>query len=89
MCLAIPGKVLEADEQDGVRLGRVQFGGIIRAVRLDFVPEASVGDYVVVHVGFAISRVDAEEAARTYQLLLEMGVLEEEFARSSEPSPGD
>lgn len=89
MCLAIPGKVLEAEEQDGVRLGRVQFGGIIRAVRLDFVPEASVGDYVVVHVGFAISRVDAEEAARTYQLLLEMGVLEEEFATSSERSPGD
>ena len=84
MCLAIPGRVLETEEQDGLRLGRVQFGGIVRAVRLDFVPEASVGDYVVVHVGFAISRVDAAEAERTYQLLEEMGVLEEEFAVSSE-----
>ena len=84
MCLAIPGRVLETKEQDGLRLGRVQFGGIVRAVRLDFVPEASVGDYVVVHVGFAISRVDAAEAERTYQLLEEMGVLEEEFAVSSE-----
>jgi hydrogenase expression/formation protein HypC len=84
MCLAIPGRVLETEEQDGLRLGRVQFGGIVRAVRLDFVPEASVGDYVVVHVGFAISRVDAAEAERTYRLLEEMGVLEEEFAVSSE-----
>ena len=84
MCLAIPGRVLETEEQDGLRPGRVQFGGIVRAVRLDFVPEASVGDYVVVHVGFAISRIDAEEAERTYQLLLEMGVLEEELAASSE-----
>jgi hydrogenase expression/formation protein HypC len=84
MCLAIPGRVLETKEQDGLRLGRVQFGGIVRAVRLDFVPEASVGDYVVVHVGFAISCVDVEEAERNYQLLLEMGVLEEELAASSE-----
>jgi hydrogenase expression/formation protein HypC len=84
MCLAIPGKVLQIEEQDGLRLGRVQFGGIVQAVRLDFVPEASVGDYVVVHVGFAISRVDAEEAERTYQLLEEMGALEEELAVSSE-----
>ena len=89
MCLAIPGRVLETEEQDGLRLGRVQFGGIVRAVRLDFVPEASVGDYVVVHVGFAISCIDAEEAERTYQLLLEMGVLEEELAASSERSPSD
>jgi hydrogenase expression/formation protein HypC len=69
MCLAVPGQILQCAEQDGVRLGRVQFGGIVREVRLDFVPEAKDGDYVMVHVGFAISRVDAEEAQRTYQLL--------------------
>jgi len=69
MCLAVPGRILECGEQDGLRVGRVQFGGIVREARLDFVPEANVGDYVMVHVGFAISRVDAEEAQRTYRLL--------------------
>ena len=63
MCLAIPGKLLDSKEQDGTRVGRVQFGGIVRQVCLDFVPEAAVGDYVIVHVGFAISRVDTEEVA--------------------------
>jgi len=79
MCLAIPGKVLEAEDLQGLRIGRVQFGGIVRSVRLDFVPEAAVGDYVMVHVGFAISRVDEQEAERTYALLREMGVLEAEL----------
>jgi hydrogenase expression/formation protein HypC len=78
MCLAVPGKIIDAELQNGSRLGRVQFGGITRQVNLDFVPEAEVGDYVVVHVGFAISRVDAQEAQRTYQLLEEMGALENE-----------
>ncbi len=62
-----------------MRVGRVQFGGIVRQVSLDFVPEAGLGDYVMVHVGFAISRVDAEEAERTYKLLQEMGMLEAEL----------
>ena len=79
MCLAIPGKILDCTEQGGLRVGRIQFGGIVRQASLDFVPEAQVGDYVMVHVGFAISRVDAEEAERTYQLLAEMGAVEEEF----------
>jgi hydrogenase expression/formation protein HypC len=79
MCLAIPGKILETKEENGSRLGRVQFGGITRQVQLDFVPEAGIGDYVIVHVGFALSKVNAEEAERTYQLLQEMGMLEEEL----------
>ena len=79
MCLAIPGKILDCTEQGGLRFGRIQFGGIVRQASLDFVPEAQVGDYVMVHVGFAISRVDADEAERTYQLLREMGALEEEL----------
>jgi hydrogenase expression/formation protein HypC len=62
-----------------MRAARVQFGGIVRQVSLDFVPEAGLGDYVMVHVGFAISRVDAEEAERTYKLLEEMGALEAEL----------
>ncbi|HXZ31813.1 MAG TPA: HypC/HybG/HupF family hydrogenase formation chaperone [Terriglobales bacterium] len=80
MCLAIPGKILEIQQQGGLRAARVQFGGIVRQVSLDFVPEAGVGDYVMVHVGFAISRVDPVEAERTYKLLQEMGMLEQEMA---------
>jgi len=84
MCLAIPGKVLDISEENGVRSGRVEFGGIVRSVCLDFVPEAQAGDYVVVHVGFAISRVDREEAERTFEALEAMGVLEAEL-----PPPDD
>ena len=79
MCLAIPGRVLEIQEMGPMRTARVQFGGIVRQVSLSFVPEAGIGDYVLVHVGFAISRVDAEEAERTYKLLEEMGTLEGEL----------
>jgi len=79
MCLAVPGKILETKEENGSRIGRVQFGGITRQVQLDFVPEAVIGDYVIVHVGFALSTVNAEEAERTYQLLAEMGMLDEEL----------
>lgn len=79
MCLAIPGKILSSDDLGLARTGRVQFGGIVREVRLDFVPEAQTGDYVMVHVGFAISKVDEEEARRTYELLSEMGALEGEL----------
>lgn len=88
MCLAIPGKLLDTTNQGGVRCGRVNFGGIVREVCLDFVPEASVGDYVLVHVGFAITRVDEEEAQRTFQLLQEMGLLEGELGPvDSQESP--
>ncbi|MBZ5723917.1 MAG: HypC/HybG/HupF family hydrogenase formation chaperone [Acidobacteriia bacterium] len=78
MCLAVPGKILEVEQQVDNRVGIIQFGGITRQAYLDFVPEANVGDYVIVHVGFAISRVDAEEARRTYDLLEQMGLLEGE-----------
>jgi hydrogenase expression/formation protein HypC len=90
MCLAVPGKILNTQVDNGVRLGRVEFGGIVRSACLDFVPEAQPGDYVMVHVGFAISRVDAAEAERTYQALQEMGVLEAELTalRQSEAEAG-
>lgn len=77
MCLAIPGKVVEKTERNGMQMARVQFGGIVREASLDYVPTATVGDYVLVHVGFAISTVDPQEAARTYQLLEEMDQLTE------------
>ena len=84
MCLAIPGKVAEIQQKEGARTGRVLFGGIVREACLDFVPEANVGDYVMVHVGFAISVVDKQEAERTYALLESMGVLNEELALGAE-----
>ena len=87
MCLAIPGKILDISDKDGLRTGRVEFGGIVNQVCLNFVPEASVGDYVVVHVGFALSRVDREEAERTYQLLEAMGLLEDELSPSAQGPP--
>jgi hydrogenase expression/formation protein HypC len=77
MCLAVPGKILDTEEIGDNRIGRIQFGGITRQAYLDWVPEAQVGDYVLVHVGFAISRVDEAEARRTYELIEEMGLLEE------------
>ena len=87
MCLAIPGKVLTKQNIGGVEVGQVQFGGITRQVALGFVPEAEVGDYVMVHVGFAISRVDAAEAQRTYEILKELGSLEEELASDETTIP--
>jgi hydrogenase expression/formation protein HypC len=78
MCLAIPGKIVETRDVDGMRVGTVDFGGVARDAYLDYVPEAAVGDYVVVHVGFAISKIDAEEAHRTFELLEQMGLLEQE-----------
>ncbi|MFI5116881.1 MAG: HypC/HybG/HupF family hydrogenase formation chaperone [Terriglobales bacterium] len=80
MCLAIPGKILAIEMQGAMRAARVQFGGIVRQVSLDFVPEAGLGDYVMVHVGFALSLVDRVEADRTYKLLQEMGMLEPDLA---------
>lgn len=72
MCLGIPGKILDVRAGD-LRTGRVAFAGIVREVCLEYVPEALVGDWVIVHVGFAISRIDEAEAARTLQYLEEMG----------------
>jgi len=86
MCLAIPGKILSSEVNNGIRVGRVQFGGVTREACLDFVPEASVGDYVLVHVGFALSCVDREEAERTYEVLESLGLLEDELQADSDPS---
>ncbi len=79
MCLAIPGKVLEIRDQPPPRTGRVDFGGVQRDACLTFVPEAGVGDYVLVHVGFAIAKVDEQIARETLAALAELGQLEEEL----------
>ena len=77
MCLAIPGKVIETLESAGLKMARVSFAGMVKQVCLEYTPDAAVGDYVLVHVGFALSRVDQEEAERTYKILQELGQLTE------------
>ena len=84
MCLAIPGRVVEFHENHGVKMAKVDFGGITREACLEYLPEAGVGDFVMVHVGFAISKVDEEEAARTYKYLEQMDELAELSAAALE-----
>ena len=81
MCLGIPGKVIEVRDEGGLKMGRVDFGGARKEACLAYVPEVEPGDYVIVHVGFAISHVDEDEALRTLELLAEMGdMLQQELA---------
>ncbi len=78
MCLAIPGKIVSVDESaDFLRSGRVDFGGLVREVNLSCVPEAGVGDYVIVHVGLALSKMDEAEAHQVFDYLRQMGELQE------------
>lgn len=77
MCLAIPGKIVAFHERNGVRMGKIDYGGITRDACLEYIPDAVMGDYVMVHVGFAISKVDEQEAARTYKYLAELDQLAE------------
>ena len=78
MCLAVPGKIVEIlEEDDLMRTGKVSFGGILKEVNLAFVPDAVPGEYVIVHVGFAISKVDEEEARQVFSYLQEMEELSE------------
>ncbi|MGQ9575951.1 MAG: HypC/HybG/HupF family hydrogenase formation chaperone [Thermoguttaceae bacterium] len=80
MCLAIPGKVLEIYQQDELLMGKVQFGGVIKEACLAYTPEVQVGDYVIVHVGFALSRLDEAEAQEVFSCL-------EQMARMAEDHP--
>lgn len=78
MCLAVPGKVVSIKDEDPLlRMGTVDFGGIRKDINLSFVPDAEVGDYVLVHVGFALNTIDEREADRVFQYLNEMGELGE------------
>ncbi|MCB0115678.1 MAG: HypC/HybG/HupF family hydrogenase formation chaperone [Caldilineaceae bacterium] len=84
MCLGVPGQIIEITDTDPItRSGRVNFGGIVKEINLAYVPEAVVGNYVVVHVGFAISTVDEDEAALVFDYLAQMGELEELTAADS------
>ncbi|GAA0717245.1 HypC/HybG/HupF family hydrogenase formation chaperone [Dactylosporangium roseum] len=88
MCLGIPGRIVAADDSGGLPMGTVDFSGVEREVCLAYVPEARVGDYVIVHVGFAISLVDEAEARRTLEMLRAMGdVLEQELTPERGAAP--
>jgi hydrogenase expression/formation protein HypC len=84
MCLAVPGKIVEIKESDGLQMAKVDFGGIFREACLDYVPEAKVGDYCIIHVGFAISLLSEKEAMETLDLLRQITNFEEELG----PEPG-
>ena len=83
MCLGIPGKVVETYRDNDVLMGKVDFSGVRKRVCLEHVPQAGPGDYVLVHVGFALSRIDEAEAQRVFEFLEGMNQLEE----LQEPSP--
>ena len=86
MCLGVPGKILRVDENPlGMTMGQVSFGGIVKEVCLAYTPGAAVGDYVLVHVGFAISKIDEEQARDVFKALEEMG----ELGDLQVPQPGD
>jgi hydrogenase expression/formation protein HypC len=78
MCLAVPGKIVEIYEQDGLKMAKVDYGGIFRETCLDYVPEAKVGEYCVIHVGFAISLMNEKEALETLTLLKQISDIETE-----------
>ena len=84
MCLAIPGRVEEISTDGLIRIGRVNFGGVVKRVCLDYVPEITVGDYAIVHVGFALSIIDEKTAIETLETFRAMGVLDEEFVTQEE-----
>ena len=79
MCLGVPGKTVEVYESNGLQMAKVDFGGIFREACLSYVPEAKVGEYCIIHVGFAISLLSEKDAMETLELLRQMGSLEEEL----------
>ncbi len=87
MCLGIPGKIIEVYEQNGLKMGRVDFGGIVRETCLAYVPDAQVGDYTIVHVGFALNLIDEDEAQKTLELFNEIGLLPGELGDAPDDAP--
>ena len=88
MCLAVPGQVRSIHEDHGVRMGKVDFGGILKEVCLAYLPDIQVGEYTIVHVGFAISRIDEASALETLATFRDLGLLEEELG-DAEPDQDD
>lgn len=89
MCLAVPGKVLEIWTKDATRMANVDFGGVVKEVCLEFVPDIEKGDYTIVHVGFALQRLDEKSAMETLALFEQMGELDLEFGDAWERAARD
>jgi len=79
MCLGIPGKIIQIYQKDSLRMAKIDFGGIVKEICLEYTPEAKVGDYALIHVGFAISLMDEEEAQETLKLIREVVEIENEI----------
>ena len=79
MCLAVPGKVIEVEDRDDTRMAKVDFGGVVKDVCLAYLPDITVGDYTIVHVGFAIQKLDEASALETLALFESLGIMDEEF----------
>jgi hydrogenase expression/formation protein HypC len=79
MCLGIPGKVIEIYQENDMKMGKVDFGGVVKEACLEFLPDIQVGEYTIIHVGFGISQLDEEEAQRTLEMLREMEMLADEL----------
>lgn len=82
MCLGIPGKIEEMYEKNGMNMGKVDFGGVKKEICLAYLPEVKVGSYVIVHVGFAISEVDEEEAHKTMEMIREIEAMDDQYPDS-------
>lgn len=97
MCLAVPGRIVSLEDRDGTLMSVVDFGGVRKDVCLQYIPDASVGEYVIVHVGFAIQRLDEESARKTLAEFEHLGVMREEFGdafalaaeQAGVPAPGN
>lgn len=89
MCLAVPGRVTEVWEADGTRMARVDFGGVDKEVCLEFLPDLAVGDYTIVHVGFALQRLDEQSALQTLEFFREIGELDRELGTPDGPAVPD
>lgn len=89
MCLGIPGKIVETYEANGLKMGKIDFGGVVKEACLAYVPEAQAGDYTIIHVGFALNIIDEEEAHKTLELLNEIGMVEEELGEVPDVNPTD
>lgn len=82
MCLGVPGKVIELYQANGMKMGKVDFGGVVREACLEYLPEIQIGDYTIIHVGFGISRLDEKEARETLELLQQIDMLSSEWPPS-------
>ena len=80
MCLGIPGKIIQIYQKDSLRMAKIDFGGIVKEICLEYMPEAKLGDYALIHVGFAISLMDEEEAQETLKLIREVIEIENEVS---------